>query len=550
MAAAGVLAGQGLALPAGFSQAASAFTANPLTAGAQALLSASGASSFLAPLNSIPGFITGMVPASLSSAVTAGGPFLTAVTGGTNPMNNLVSTALGAGQSFFNDVSRGAASIFGSVQAYATNAFDLSGTFAQVSQLVPGESAQGFLFSQPLDYATGGFSNQFPTIGESAWGGIHDSLQNNMGSYYDPANLSKSFTPGGVVENLVKQGFNDEVLTTLDRAGISYEMVQQGLVAPEKITAAMDTLPSRVFKDIVTATGITAVAGGVLNKFSDTLNVKNLLPVAALASVPSLASLGERIFNVTGLNGSFSTMSDLGSMLSKLEILPTNGALAQWPSQTEWETQYQGLGQYTGTGSGVFGNPKLEDLMGIAGGIGYTPIIQQFNTSHAAIMNSTEGQNLLTALQAAQAAGTDPALVAAAEAQLSAAAAPFANPTNSTLALQVAAGTALFSQMFNKIKKEDNNLRLAEIVPGEVKGEANSVIAFASDLHNVHDDSRYLGTREMLSSITTGDRYGAAIQASVVEGANLKTLQQYGINVDTKFDPVEYARLLVEQGGI
>ena len=553
MAAAGILAGQGMALPSGFSAAAANFAANPLAAGAQILLG--GASAALAPIasavSSIPGFITGAAN-SLVTGVVSGGPFLSQVAGAANPLTNFVSTLQSAGQSFFTDATRGVASIFNAAQGYAQGAFEMLGSLTQAGQLANGELAQGFSYYGPGDYATGGYLNELSEWTSTGFAAASTSMQSNMGSYFSSDNLLETFTPGGVVKSLVAQGFGDQVLSQFKQAGISYEMVQQGLVDSARITQVMDTLPNKEFAKILTATGLTAVAGGVIQKFSDTLNPQNILPPAARAGISSLENLGTRIFNVTGFNGNFSSMADVGKMLGAIEVPPElNNLKRSWNSRAEWVAQYQDINRYVGNGNGPYKNPTMQDLMGVATGQGYTENISLINRKHAEIINTTQGQQLLAAFQAAQGVDAgDSSAVTAAASRIQLAAQPFINPANATLAATVASGTSAMISMASQLKNEDNNLRLAEIVPGTTRGDVNNVVAFASGLHAVHDNSQFLGQQELITNLITNDKYGEAILASIIEGKNLKVLQSYGINIDNRFDPTAYAASLADTSGI
>lgn len=545
LSAAGLTIGGGLAMNPLVTGAVSGFASGGIRGAVTGAFSAGVGALANQAIKEVPGFLSGVASDSLRSAT---GSLLS----GTE-FNNITSTIQSQGSSFFSNfnalggVAQKASEVFTNINAYATNAFNVSGSLAQLSDLRISEEL-GFNLTNPADLATGGLVREFGTLAGQAWTDVTTGIQ-RFGTMFDPTNLGRAFNSINVADNLIRQGFGEEILGALDAKGISYEQLMSGAVDSRAVTAALDAMPGNHLRQMIEATGVQAIAGAAINKFSDVLQADRYLSAAALAVVPNLSSLGNKLFNVAGFNGQFGTFGEWGQTLSEISPPSTTNLNAIWNNQTNWETAFplDAFSKTIGQGSGVYGNPTIVDFAGSASGH-TVPEINEMTSLQAEVMNSQQGQTLRNAILSAQGTNGDPTADAAAASAIQSALAPFINPTNPVLAQTVAAGAAAFNTTFNQLVRERKNLGLAEIDLATTKATTNSVMSFTTELHNVHNDDMYLGYQSFIEKTITPDVYGEAIAASIVEGKNLAILRDRGIEVDTKFDPIAEARRRREAG--
>lgn len=545
LSAAGLTIGGGLTMNPLVSGAVSGFAAGGIRGAVTGAFSAGVGAVAGQAIKEVPGFLSGVASDALRSTADS---LLTST-----EFNNITATIQSQGSSFFSNfdpaggIAQKASEVFQSINAYATNAFTVAGSLSQLGDLKISEEL-GFNLTNPADLATGGLVREFGTLAGQAWTDITSGMQ-RFGTLFDPSNLGKAFNPLNVADNLIRQGFGEEILGALDSKGISYEQLMTGAVDPRAVTAALDAMPGNHLRQILESTGVQTIAGATIAKFSDALNIDKYLSEQARAVVPNLSALGNKLFNVAGFNGQFNNFQEWGQTLSQIGNPPTQYLNSLWNNETSWENAFptQAFGKTIGTGVGVFGNPTITDFAGSASGH-TVPQINEMTALQAQVMNTTEGQNLRNAILSAQGTSGDPTADAAAASAIQSALAPFINPTNSVLAQTVAAGATAFNTTYNQLVKERRNLGIAEINLSTAKATTSSVLAFTTDLHNVHNDEMYLGYQSFIEKTTTPDVYGEAIAASIVEGKNLSILRDRGIEVDTKFDPIAEARRRREAG--
>lgn len=501
----------------------------------------------------IPNFLTGM----------ANPDFVGPLPPGVNINNtNFFGSIVQQGTNLMTNGARGLTEVFSAAAGHVDNAFNLSGSIEALKGYNINEGELGFTARSWTEALTGGVASQFPGIPGEGWtpeqwaqlqgsgsagAGFSEmigGLKNNLGTFYGSvADTLTAFNPTSIVTNLVNQGLGTDVLAHLEKYDISYETLMSGSADPARLTKAMDELPGRKFADIVAATGLTAATGFAVSKFSDALASRNVLGATAAAAIgiPLMSDLGNKLFNLTGYNHNFTSFQDVGATLEQLRYSPTSAIEAVTPAAF---TAFAAAAlSNVGSGGGTFGNPRMTDMVGALTGDGYLTRMATIQTLNTAIAGTSQGQALISAIQAAQSAVGDPSQEAAAAAAITAAAAPFITPTNSQLAADIATGNSAFNNMYSKLRNEKLNLKLSEIadpVTGniELKGSSSSVISFATGLHQVHNDDSNLGVAQIINAATTNDITGEAIRAGIIEGRNLAILQTKGLYLDTRSDPV------------
>lgn len=548
LAGAGLLQGYGLA-------------SNPLMAGAVSGFATGG----------VRGAITGAVGAGIGSLVTAAirdlPPCLNGVctpaqqaaagsilnTGTGSILTNeafIPGTVQSQGSSLFTHLAKGATDVIQTAKTFIQQSFDIAGNFDQM-KLTDSEDF-GFSVRNPLDQATLGITNQFGS-NETGWTQLTSNMQNNFGTGFDFSKLTETFTPTGIVKNWLNQGLTDQVLSTLDSAGFSYEMLQAGTIPDADIAKVMDTMPTKYFQEIITNIGVTAVTGAAINKFSDLLNANNLLGPAAAALVPTLPLLADKLFNLTGFNASATTGEEFGRFLAQISIPTLTQVMAAHANPAVYQALFNVPNLNLGTGSTIFGTPTMENIIGTSYNALYPNTITSMTAIAAQLSASTQGQNLIAAINAAAGTGGDPVQDAAAASAINSAKLPFTNPTNPTIISQLTAGDNAFLTLHNGLIEERKNQQLAGISTANQKGGVETVISFAQNLHDMATDTYnpWLKHETAVRSLALnhGGIYSEAILAGIAEGKNIKIFQSFGVpNPDVKLDAVQWAGIKAQSG--
>jgi hypothetical protein len=189
-----------------------------------------------------------------------------------------------------------------------------------------------------------------------------------------------------------------------------------------------------------------------------------------------------------------------------------------------------------GTGAGLFGNPTMSDMIGTAGGATHTDAFNNIASTLTALMNSSIGQNLNTALvnvKTAIASGTGvPAALSALATQVSNFNSQVAN--NTELQADVTAAQTSYTASLTQIKTEISNLNIVGLNLSNaqpISTGVTGIMNLGNKLHNYGIDKQQLGHNELFSGIATDDLTGDAIQASLLEGRNLA--KSYAIGKST-----------------
>ena len=526
----GGMLGAGLAIPSSFTNACTAFSNSGLSGLCQTALNACGPA-VQSALGSLPGGLSGIASGQLE---------MTLGELGINT-DNVVGGCLEQAQSCFANGVPGMAEICQSVQGFCETSFDMKALMSQCSNLNLPLGDLGFSLDSLKNTITGGITAQFGPLTDN-FKTVCTNLS-NLGTMCDPSNLTKSFTPAGFAENLINQGFGQEILGELEKVGISN--IQDLVGANDKlITQALDAVPKSVVDQIVSKTGFN----GAIESLSDVINKPvTWLGEQASQLVNSGAELGEKLSNVLGVNPVANNFGEIGSVLKQVQEPNTplldiaNSDRNNWQSLFATSTQSNPL---LGSGSGLFGNPTISDVIGVVAGIGYTTQILNMSSSQQRLLATTQGQALQSAINSAI---SNPGNDAANAAAITAAAQPFINPTDSIIANELTSLNQEFNSVAQKIITEKQNLNIAGIDPEDYTGSSSSVLAWVNDLHTIYDDPRQLGYANFIRALTTQDIYGEAIRAAIIEGQNLALLKSIGVVPPTSLDTVKYIQQVKDQ---
>lgn len=534
----GCCAGGGCGIPSNFSSACQNFSSSGISGACQTAMGACGPA-VQSALSSIPGCCSGIASGPLANSLASAG---------INP-SNVVGGCLGQAQSLFQNSTAGIISTMQATNAFCQNSFDVRGIIEQCKNLNLSGGDLGFNLTSIKNVVTGGLTAEFGSLASQGFKELCTNLA-NCGTLIDPKNLQEAFTPQGLINRVVEQGFGKEMLAELEKVGLN--SVTDIIDANEKLLMqALESVPKEVVGAIVEKTGVKTI-GESLNSLAEIITqpVKIFGEKANELIGGSVDELQKKLSNVLGAETLASTMGTVGQALSKIvEPVTTimdqaNNDLAAWEGQ--FPTQQQ-LAERTGSGSGIFGNPTIADVIGVAAGIGFTSKILDMTNRQTRILETSEGTALKQAIDSAIA---NPANDSENAAAIQAAAQAFINPTNPVIRDEITAAQQSFDEISNKIIKEKNNLRAANIVPADNQGNVSDILAWISELHNVHDDPSNLGLADYIVAISDDSVTGEAIRAAIEEGRNLAIFRSLGVTPPITVNALSYAEQLLNRAGI
>ncbi len=512
--ASGGLAGLGLAIPAPFAAACQGFITGGVSGLCQTALSACGPL-VQSALGSLPGGLSG-----IASGITASSLGELGIN-----TDNVVGGCLGQAQQLFSNEVTGIMETAAAANSFCEGSYDICSALGQAQSLNLPAGDLGINFKSITDTITGGIS-QITNDAKTFFANFE-----KLGTMLDPTDLAKAATPAGFAENLINQGFGEPVLAALNEVGIT-NVTELVAGNDALITQALDSIPKEQIAAIVEQTGFQ----GTVNKLSDVLkDFKTEIDKAAVA---------------IGTSPLVATFPELGRTLQQISqpVVPLlNAANTDRNAWNDYFVDPAEVKSKVGSGSGIFGNPTLADVIGVAAGIGFTDRILNMTASQQRVLATPQGQALQTALNNAIANPGDDVANAAA---ITAAAAAFNNPTSETLAKEVFILNENFNGVANKIITEKRNLIAARIDITENTGSVDSLLAFVQSLHTMHEDPRALGYADFIIALTTNDVYGEAIRAAILEGKNLKLLELLGVTPNTRLDTDAYGQQVLAQRSI
>jgi hypothetical protein len=459
---------------------------------------------------------------------------------GMNP-DNVVGSCLAQSYDLHSFGVAGIMETCGAANSFCEGSFDLCATMSQASSLNLPAGDMGFNFNSIKDTVTCGITAQFGEINDQ-FKSVIGNL-GNVGTMLDPTNLIKSCTPAGFAENLINQGFGEPVLGALEKVGINSvsDLVNGN---DTLISQALDSIPKEQISEIVAKTGFQ---GGIENLTDVITKPVTWLGEQASQFVSTGEELAQKLSNVLGNNPLAQSFAEIGNTLQQITAPSIPLLDAANTDRNTWQSYFVDPADakpILGSGSGIFGNPTVADVIGVAAGIGFTSRILNLTSSQQKISTTTEGQALQTAINNAIAAPSDDSAHAAA---ISAAAAPFINPTNGLITQEVATLNENFTAISNKIITEKRNLIAAGIDITEHTGSVHALLSFVNTLHRVHEDPKFLGYADFINELATNDVYGQAISAAIIEGKNLNLFESIGVTPSVTLDSDAYVQQVLNQ---
>lgn len=438
---------------------------------------------------------------------------------------------LGVNMSNFQDViSNGTTAMTKGLGALANKAAtDAFGGIASV--LDPNLLAKGKALAQ-----SSGLTEGLQSVGKG--------LQ-NFGTLFDfssPASLG----PKNLVANLQKQGL-------ADRNGIN-DLIYEAGYDPTKLDAVPDSVLTSVLGTVKGSDLDKILKQTGANPYQTVLNAGQLLQASNLLPPQAVAVLGIASKGPAALKAMGSTLSNLGTSIDNFKMSDVMAGVEtkalQYLSQIKSLIPLDvktALAPILGSGSGLFGNPQMKDMIGSVAGIGHTKNLASASKGVNTLQNTSAGKDLQTATDAYANAvkafidanpGADPSAVLADPAV----AAALGSLTSATNAFQSAVtGNVDLNKLVGGIGnsvaasvtalgKEVDNLAKAGLEMVDNLGQAitqafnkgyQTILAFGSKLHKMGQDIQNLGFNDFLPKMATSNVSGDAIKASLVEGRNV-----------------------------
>jgi hypothetical protein len=348
-----------------------------------------------------------------------------------------------------------------------------------------------------------------------------------FGTLINAAELDQIGNPAVLVITLTQLGL-------IDTAGIGRELAELNadLTAPtlsdvKELRKILSGVRGRALARTLVQAQVDPELRGRISSLVDVLEPEQFLDSRQAAALRPNTTLAQ-LFTENDLR-----FEDFGQMAAyfraaRLPELPDLDALDQpWPPGLD-----AALSSVVPTGTGVFDNPVVSDVLGCLTGQPYTQPLTELTAIIDSIAATTPGQDLAASLALLiVAAGTnDPAQIT-----------PAAATVESDLAAVVASldpatldqARATWSEISAAVISELTLAQAAGIDTSEpLLVSQNEVFRAVEDLVNLSVDPQQVGVTELVQQLVTNDEYGQAVLAAIQEN-------QIGPTVDLAVPPYE-----------
>ena len=356
------------------------------------------------------------------------------------------------------------------------------------------------------------------------------------GSMFNIQSPESFFNPGEFADNLVQKnipGLND----LFEKSGIN--PLQVASADPDTILNILKSAPSNIVNEVTSRVGFTKP----LSNLGDALLPSIAMGAAAIGLVKNFSGVSKRVTSLGPTN--VNNFSELGQTLEKVEFPRASQLIGLENDRARLNNiltaNDTAIKKVTGTGSGLFNNPTMNDVMGSFTGRPYNVKLAGILQGQRKILRTQAGTALKTAITTAIThANSGLANDAADAAAINLAAQQIINPTDSVVEETRILLKKFVTEIQNQLILEKRNLKAAQLNPELVTGSVHSIMGLLQSLEIANKDNAKIGYREFLEDAASPDIYGEALRASIVEGANRSLFQSIG--VDTRLENVfDYA---------
>lgn len=424
--------------------------------------------------------------------------------------------------------------LFGSASSLGSASAEFAAAVAQYKNKSFGDLGVGANSYKSL--LSNNISQTFPYAKSAAAlnanGALLSKNLGNFGSAYDfrsPAN----FGARNLVENLNKQGLTSKIGINDALAAAGYSVEDLSTVPEPVLHSVLQNVKGNDLQHIVKMTGAKPYAS--LNSLADMTDagkmlhpdvVKNLGIKAGAAG--SVAGLGNKLNNL-------GAPMDLG----KLQGIMASSEFKDFEHLDALKTPLpssiaSGLAAQLGTGSGLYGNPTMTDMLGSVSGA-HTAPFKNIHDSFGKVRQTSAGSDLNAKLAQMKSAvqGGDSGQIAAAQAALNSSVSSFNNFTSSSTEMDSIVGKANSSigTSAAQLSREASNMALAGKDFNSLPTPSTSItpiLNFSSKLHTFGVDKMGVGYNDILDSVTADNLYGDALNSALLEGRNISRSQFVG----------------------
>ena len=467
-------------------------------------------------LAQLPGFMTGLPPSGL---------LLPSGFSNTDLIGEVTGSA--------NDIAGGGvakfASYMGQSSSYAASTFGFQGALAQARGMKFDDL--GFTFTNFQDMMSGGVTSQF----DSDTKYLMASEITNLGTMFDVGDLFNLDDPGTLCMNLISQGLGAQggLVSRLEDQGL--DILDLSGTTPALILEIMANVTGSDLAEVIDLTAFQPYSLDEIETLADVFDVNKVFSPEFASKIGSMSTLANKLGNI---GGNFNSFAELGDFYGGIET-DSYGSLDSL--DTLVPDDILDLGGAMGSGSGQFGNPTTNDIIGSAAGTGYTDNIASCVAAQQdLIANDDTVRNLHDYLQ------NNPVPDAATLNGL-------IESINSKPQLQEIIKTteSQYNQVGDKIVAERTNQKIVGMEFGAniSLGNMQGVMSLGQQVPGFAIDPMNLGLGTQIANMATPDIYGDALQASLQESRNLNRMQAFGISPGTKMDPMAYAKQLSSMQG-
>lgn len=371
------------------------------------------------------------------------------------------------------------------------------------------------------------------TIAQSL-GAVSSALK-GMGSLFGTKNPASIGDPKALVKSLNSQGLLTSTNIGAQLASNGVDVADIDNQNPELIIATLKQSSKADLDKIITDCKIVVPPGAPLNSAADLLSAEKLLGPTVAKSIPggSLTGLSEQLVSIGG-NGTDTL--ELAENMAKVEV-PNFPALDALDSPVP-EADIAALKEALPKGSGTFGNPKVQDMLGTAAGHVHTEELINIINATGSVISTDAGVTLLFAVDAYLEELANPSIEPAEpdgeytvdpDRGQEVIDAIDALVTDLEASSHVTSSNESVNKMVAQLALELENCDKGGIDPSIEPPGIMGQLGTALKLPSLGIDKQDLGTGSMLAAMATDDKYGQALQASMMEGKTSGLLEKIGL---------------------
>jgi len=474
----------------------------------------------IAAIKNMPGFLTGYVQEQYKSQVPGNIDI---------DYNNLINGLLTQSTNLTKIGNIGIISLLQKSNDFCSANYQIYKMISQMATKNSLSNTAGYKYLTPGDMVTIGFSNQFGDLSSQAFRQFCTNLI-DFGTMFSASDVSLMFRASSLIRNLFRKGFTEVLATALNNEGVSVSAIEN--TQESILIRALNNVPIGYVRTIIEVTGYRSGSGQTITMLGQVLDYKIAFGPLAKTLFADFDDLTKKMIAVLGLSTNLSFVNDLGltmqnirtPKLSSLEVLSSD-------TVTYADTLKTASLSSLGTGSGIYGNPTIKDLLGSFAGVEYVKYLKIIIQAHTELIQTVRGKALVDSLTQAFTNRASFELDDELAATVNLAYTAMVSETQTSVVRILNSGQDSFNRIFEMLVKEKRNLALAGIDYNNSNFSISDVMTFVLNLPNLHLDTESLGYGNFIQSICSNNIYGEAVRAAIDEGFNQTLLNNVGIEV-------------------